>query len=192
VSSANAGDRDEAKKGVEYEIPHDWPRAASEDVESPEAAVAALYAVISGPAEEVRDWNRFRSLCLPTAQFLITRWPAPEDEREGVWEWDADGFAEEAQEFYARDGFWERELWARVERFGNVAHVFSTYESRVGSPETEPIGRGINSIQLVRHEERWWIASVCWDVEVPHNRIPPEYEGAAPLDAGSRATTGEG
>jgi hypothetical protein len=75
------------------------------------------------------------------------------------------------------EGFFESEIHRRVERFGAVAHVFSTYESRHARDE-KPFVRGINSIQLVRDGKRWWIASVVWDTERPDNPIPADYQKA--------------
>ena len=61
-----------------------------------------------------------------------------------------------------------------LERFGNVAHVFSSYESfRRG--ETKPFTRGINSIQLVWDGRRWWVLSIFWDSERPDQPIPAEF-----------------
>lgn len=34
--------------------------------------LAALYDVISGPADQERDWNRMRSLCAPGARVIPT------------------------------------------------------------------------------------------------------------------------
>src|SRR5690242_10349671 len=48
------------------------PSANPADVTSPDAILAALYDVISGPAEKPRDWNRFRSLFLPGARLVPT------------------------------------------------------------------------------------------------------------------------
>ena len=50
-------------------------------------------------------------------------------------------------------------------RFGNIAHVWSTYEGR-REPGGEILFRGINSIQLFRHpDEGWKIISMIWDNE---------------------------
>ena len=46
----------------------DVPQADPTDVESVDAIVAAVYDVISGPAGETRDWDRWRSLFLPEAR----------------------------------------------------------------------------------------------------------------------------
>lgn len=140
---------------------------------SPEAAVAALYDVISGPADETRDWERFASLFLPDGRIRAFTTLPDGTPQEGSWS--VEQFAGAAAEYYAEDGFWEREIWSRTDRFGTVAHVLSSYESRVGSPDADPIGRGLNSIQLVRHEGRWWIAAIAFDVERPDDPLPPRY-----------------
>jgi hypothetical protein len=60
-------------------------------------------------------------------------------------------------------------------RFGNIAQVFSSYESR-HSVNDPPFARGINSFQLVYDGTRWWIVSILWDEETPTNPIPPEFD----------------
>lgn len=146
------------------------------DVGSPNALVSALYDVISGAAEAERDWDRLRSMFWPGAKVRIPR-PPPEGGG-GIGEWDVEGFIDAGRAEYAETGFWEREIWNRTERFGNIAHVLSTYESRVGSEQSEPVGRGINSFQLLRHDGRWWIAAIAFDTELPDNPIPDRYAGA--------------
>ncbi len=146
-----------------------------EDVASPESLIEAVYDVISGPAEaeRPRNWDRLRALFLPDARFVLARWLTPDgDERDELRAWDVDGFIEAARGFYAESAFYEREVWHRVDRFGNVAHVFSAYESRVGSADGDPVSRGVNSVQGVRHGGRWWIAHLVWDVETPANPLP--------------------
>jgi hypothetical protein len=71
-------------------------------------------------------------------------------------------------------GFREREVARKVEQFGSIAHVFSTYESFRGE-ETAPFMRGINSIQLLHDGTRWWVISVFWDAERPGLQIPEKY-----------------
>jgi hypothetical protein len=153
-------------------------RAGGTDLTTPEAVVTAMYDLLSGPAESERerDWDRFRSLALPGVRFLICHgWTADGSITPGLREWDLEGFIADAKRAYASDGFWEWEVGGRTERFGGIAHRFSSYESRVASPDSEPVGRGVNSIQLARHGGRWWLVSVIWDAETPERPIPPEY-----------------
>ena len=74
-----------------------------------------------------------------------------------------------------RSGFFEKEVARRVERFGNIAHVFSTYESRRHADDPQPFARGINSIQLMNDRNRWWVVTVFWQAERPENPIPAKY-----------------
>ena len=53
------------------------PAADPADVESVDAIVAAVYDVISGPAGQARDWDRWRSLFIPEAQIISVRRGAP-------------------------------------------------------------------------------------------------------------------
>jgi hypothetical protein len=144
------------------------------DWASPETIVTALYDVISGPANEERDWSRFRSLFFGGARIIIAS-GSPDGRIESGKEWSVDGFVEAAEEYYRQNGFWEREITGKIEQFGNIAHSFSTYESRVGSEESDPIGRGINSIQLIRQANRWWVIAIVFDVERPDRLIPKKY-----------------
>ena len=149
------------------------PPARPADVASIEAIIAALYDVISGAPSQNRDWDRFRSLFTSGARLIVGA-PSP-DGRVPSRNMTVEEYIVAADPFLKRDGFWEREIARRVERYGNVAHVFSTYESRVKSPETPPFSRGINSIQLVTNGERWWVVTILWDFDRPGNPIPAQY-----------------
>lgn len=71
-------------------------------------------------------------------------------------------------------GLREDEIHSVIEKYGDIALVMSTYERKPwDSPEVE--GRGINGITLVRHDGRWWIASIVWDEESGAGPIPPRY-----------------
>ncbi|MDP9081150.1 MAG: hypothetical protein M3O71_27350 [Bacteroidota bacterium] len=73
-----------------------------------------------------------------------------------------------------KDGFYEREISRKVEKFGAIYHVWSTYESRneAGEPIIE---RGINSIELFYDGIRFWIMGWIYDGERKNNPIPAEY-----------------
>ena len=83
-------------------------------------------------------------------------------------------FVDGSNDGLVRRGFFEREIHRTTRRFGNVAHVFSTYEMRERA-DGPVIGRGINSIELFWDGTRWWIAAAQGDDERPDNPIPIEY-----------------
>jgi hypothetical protein len=150
------------------------PAANPADVGSPDAILAALYDVISGPAGQQRDWNRFRSLMAPHARLMPTR-PLPNGGAE-MRVWSADDYVQAAGAGLERSGFFEREIHRVTESYGLVMHAFSTYESRRTADLSErPFSRGINSIQLLHDGGRWWVVSIFWDAERPGNEIPPKY-----------------
>jgi hypothetical protein len=148
------------------------PAAAPADVKSPDAIIAALYDVISGPAGQKREWNRFRSLFVPHARLMPVRIIG---QGADVGMLSVDDYVRLAGPGLERGGFFERELNRVTESFGNVTHAFSTYDSRRTATDEKPFARGINSIQLLKDGERWWIVSVFWDGERPGNDIPSRY-----------------
>ena len=141
------------------------------DVGSIDLVVAALYDVISGPAGQRSDWDRLRALFYPGARLLRTV-VSPEGKAE-TGAMDAEGFILMASPYFEAQGFFEREVARRVDQFGHIAQVFSTYAAAADPDGREPLGRGINSIQLWFDGQRWWVMSLLWDDERPANPIPP-------------------
>lgn len=150
------------------------PPARPEDVRSIEAIVAALYDVISGDAGKKRDWNRFRSLFYPGARMIPTRTDAKTKGGIALIA-TPETYIRNNQEFLEGEGFHELELHRHVDRFGNMAQVFSAYEARNKLSDEKPLVRGINSIQLLNDGRRWWVMTIAWHPETADNPLPPEY-----------------
>ena len=144
------------------------------DVESIDAIIAASYDVISGPAGKKRDWNRDRSLFYPGARLIPTAKPGSND---GLAPQilDVEGFIARVEPYFAEHGFFETEIARRTERFGHIAHVWSTYESRQSADDSKPFMRGINSFQLFYDGNRWWIVNIFWQQESAEDPIREEY-----------------
>ena len=152
--------------------PQAAPAANPADVATMDATVAALYDVISGPAGK-RDWDRFRSLFIPGARLIPTN-PRPTGEV-GSRVLTVEDYVQRAGALFERQGFFEREVSRRLERFGNIAHIFSTYESRHAKDDAKPFQRGINSIQLMNDGKRWWVVTIFWQGEDEKNPLPAKY-----------------
>lgn len=152
----------------------DWPKAKTEDVASIESIVAAYYASTSGKPGEKRDWERFQSLFLPDARLIAAR-PMPESGAAAIY-LPVTQYVEQNRKYFESSGFIDRESAHRVEAFGNIAQVWSTYESRRTESDAEPYSRGIASIQLLKDGNRWWIVSVFWDFQRSDNPIPEKYK----------------
>jgi hypothetical protein len=139
------------------------------DVGTIDSIIPALYATISGPVGQPRDWPRMRSLFHPDARLMPTGCNPAGACRVRILT--PDEYRQRSDTLLVNTGFREREIDRKVERFGNVAHVWSTYES-FRRDETTPFMRGINSIQLLWDGKRWWVMSVFWDNERKGNPLP--------------------
>lgn len=148
--------------------------ARPEDTASLDAILTALYDVISGPAGQKRDWDRMRSLFVPGAR-LIPAVYRPDTTTPFLRMLTVDDYITRVGPQLEANGFFEKEIARRVERYGGVVHVFSTYDSRRAASDPQPFARGINSIQLWHDGKRWWIVTIYWEGERAANPIPPAY-----------------
>lgn len=129
----------------------------TEDVSSIEGIIKAFYDVVSGPKGAPRQWKRDRSLHHPKALITFTGKKNGKSYEQTMT----------LSEFHEMDepytnGFYESEIKREVHQFGNIAHVWSAYETRFnknGKVERS----GINSIELYFDGTRWWIMSWIFD-----------------------------
>jgi hypothetical protein len=149
-------------------------RTKEDDVTTLDGIISALYDSISGPAGVERDGRRFRSLFLEEGARLV-RTNVAEDGTASVVVMGVDEYLRAANEYFQANGFYEREIARRVERFGHVTHALSTYDSRREASDAEPFARGVNSIQLFHDGLRYRVVTIFWDFERPDNPLPPEY-----------------
>lgn len=137
---------------------HGGPQVSNGDIAR---LLSRLYEVISFPEGGEPDWSGMADVFSTHAR--ITRITP-----EGTDYFDLPTFQAMAQELVrigAYTAFHETEVACRVERFGNVAHVASAYETRRDPGARACLGRGINSLQLVRENDGWRVLSLCWDEE---------------------------
>ena len=144
------------------------------DVSSLDAIMKAVYDVISGDAGQKRDWDRFRSLFYKDAR-LIPSGKNPTTGVVGARSLSAEDYVTRASANMEKEGFYEREIARRTDIYGNIAHVFSTYESLHKKDDKTPFARGINSFQLLNDGKRWWVLTIYWQGETPEMPIPNEY-----------------
>lgn len=147
--------------------------APDEDSRSPESLARALYEIVSGPAGARKDWARMARLFAPGALVTPTMHgsgflAAPQRPEQ---------FAELNDKLFGQRAFYERELARRVERYGHIAHVWSSFDARDGL-DLPPRARGVNSFQAMDDGRRWCILSATWDIETPDHPLPPEFAGA--------------
>lgn len=142
--------------------------AKSEDVNSIDGIITALYDVISGPAGE-RDWDRFSSLYKDGANM-----GAISEAEDGALRYVSmtpDQYIDRNDEYFKKNGFWEEEIGRRVFQFGEIATVQTSFEIKA-KKDGEVNRRGVNSVQLVYDQDRWWITNITWNSEREDNAIP--------------------
>lgn len=145
----------------------------SQNVATLDSTIATLYTVISGDVGVERNWDLFKHLFHKDAKLIptgktkegkhIARYMTPQDYINSSGKW------------LLKNGFHEVELNRKAETFGNITHVFSTYESYRSKTDEEPFMRGINSIQLMNDGARWWIINIYWMQESAEHPIPETY-----------------
>ncbi len=138
-----------------------------------DSTIKTLYAVISGEKGEERNWKQFKFLFKPDAKLI----PSGKDKAENyrVRYMTPDDYIKGSGEWLVENGFFEKEIHRKVDTFGNITQVFSTYESFHSESDDKPFMRGINSIQLLNDGKRWWVVNIYWAQETEDHPIPKKY-----------------
>lgn len=142
-----------------------------EDVSSINGLIKAFYEVVSGEAGEKRQWERDEFIHNPKAIYTYLSNESGDLKQVTL---SLKDFHKETENMVLETAFYENEINREVKIFGNIAHVWSTYETRLeknGKVER----RGINSIQLFYSNEKWEIISLTFDRETQNNKIPQTF-----------------
>src|SRR5215218_1195002 len=129
----------------------------------PESTTGALYTALNTEPDQPFDRAHIHTLFTPGARIHVAG-PTSQSNPE-QFTWTVDEFLDRLSAAPIT-GRREYELHHHTDRFGNIAHVFSTYEltytDSAGVPTTL---RGINSFQLIYNGTNWRIFSLIWDAE---------------------------
>jgi|TARA_B100000315_G_C14393190_1_gene502988 hypothetical protein len=148
--------------------PSDRRAEFANDTKTIKNLTAALYEAICFDADRPQDWDRISNLVIPEGRFGFSM-------GNPFVFLTLDDFKEFATEHMkaAEEKFIEEEISQVVLEFGCIAHVSSSYSGVYDDGKL--IRRGINSIQLMHEDDRWWLVSMIWDDESPENPLPSEY-----------------
>ncbi|WP_067146530.1 hypothetical protein [Pseudotamlana agarivorans] len=138
-----------------------------------DGTIKSFYKVISAKKDTVRNWKQFKYLFKKDAKLI----PCGKDKM-GVYHvgyLSPDEYKKKSSDWFKNNGFIQNEIHRKTEIYGNMAHAFSTFEAYHKTSDEEPFLRGINSIQLLYDEERWWIINIYWTHETYRNLIPRDY-----------------
>jgi len=146
--------------------------AFGDEVGTLDGIIKAYYDVVTVKKGEKVSYTRDSLLHVPDA--LVGMAQKNKDGKTGLKLITLKQFHQNSDAYLEKDGFYEKEISRKVENFGAIYHVWSTYETRnvVGGPIIE---RGINSIQLYFDGARFWILSWVFDNESKEQPIPKKY-----------------
>jgi hypothetical protein len=138
-----------------------------------EGVVRELYRVVTTkPGGPTPDWEYVRSLFLKEAVIVLR------SSREATSIFTVQGFLDDFASFNERARVKERGFTETIVRlkptvFRDIAHVLVLYEASIPGL-TRPPQQGVDSIQLIRKDGRWWIASITNDLPTAEAPLPAE------------------
>lgn len=136
-----------------------------------EVVINSLYKSISFQKNERPDLDKLKELFLDEARLIRTTKDSFEVMSVAEFisnfntQLDAGAFIE----------FREYEIKKKIEMFGGIAHVFSTYQTDFETEGGRLKARGINSIQLIEMNNEWKVVNIFWYNEDEANKVPEEY-----------------
>lgn len=145
------------------------------DIARIQVLITELYALVSGPGDQARDWRREAELFMPQAHMIRTVLGADGQPRPEIMR--AADYSDNFQRKMGGRDFYEIEVHNIIEQFGQIAHAFSTYEAYEDAARSRFLKRGINSIQLCKVDGEWKIANMVWDDERPGLSMNARYRG---------------
>lgn len=145
--------------------------APAADIAAIDALIENVYAVISGPVGQPRDFDLMRSYFTPDAR-LSAITPG------GIVGGSVDDYIARSENLLVQGGFTERQLARRIEVWGDLAHAWSSYEGTYTRPDGTPgLVRGINSFQLARVDGVWKVQSIFWQATGPGRALQSDLSG---------------
>ncbi len=143
-----------------------------ETLTTPEGVVHNLYRHVSVDVGQETDWESVRKLFLPEA-VIVLRVSKESTQVFDVQGWIDDFVAWDAKARVKERGFYEKIVAMKPRVFRDIANVFVLYEAAILDSDKPPT-RGIDSIELVKKDGRWWIAAITNDIVSAEHPAPPE------------------
>ena len=133
----------------------------------PQGIPAAIDAAITGPAD--KDRACMKALLIPEARMMFVSLGAdgaPTHTLQTLDEWIARVKAR------GQIRLEEKQLKFHIERYSNIAHLWSSY---VLYSDSKQVARGINSIQAIQEAGGWRVTGIMVQPESATTPLPEEY-----------------
>ncbi|MCI0451432.1 MAG: DUF1697 domain-containing protein [Candidatus Latescibacteria bacterium] len=141
---------------------------------SAEGVVRELYRLVTVEKGQETDWEAARALFLPEA-VIVLRVSKEATQVFDVQGWIDDFIAWNEKARVKERGFSEKIIVLKPRVFRDIANVFVLYEASL-SDSSKPPSRGVDSIELVKKDGRWWIAAITNDLPNAEHPIPAELQ----------------
>ena len=143
--------------------------------DSAEGVVLELYDLCTFDAGTLPDWDHMRSLFLPEATVTLR------NSRTSNTIFSVEEFVGDWHTFIERDNVEERGFTEEIVRmsstvFGDIAHIMVLYHASFPDWDRPP-QPGVDFIQLVKNDGRWWITSIANEVPTPNRPVPEALRG---------------
>lgn len=140
--------------------------------QSAEAVVRELYRHVTIEKGQVTDWEKVRTLFIPEA-VIVLRVSKEGSQTFDVQGWIDDFVAWNDKARAVETGFSEKIVAMKPRVFRDIANVFVLYEASITGADRPPT-RGVDSIELIRKDGRWWIAAITNDLVNAEHPVPAE------------------
>jgi len=137
-----------------------------------ESVVRELYRLVTIEKGQETDWEQVRNLFLPQA-VVVLRVSKDASQVFDVQGWIDDFVAWDLKAKVKDTGFSEKIVTLKPRVFRDIANVFVLYEASITGADRPPT-RGVDSIELVKKDGRWWIAAITNDLINADNPVPKE------------------
>ncbi len=146
------------------------------DVSTLDGIIKAFYESISFSSGSQPNFRRFRTLFHPRGMLV----PSKVDKMLPQSAMDIDSFIKNSVENIVLTGMERKgsiigEIARRTLTFGNITHIFSTFETKNKYDDPKAQQRGVYSIQMIKDNHRWWVISLIWETERQDMPLPKAY-----------------
>ncbi|HEU4929967.1 MAG TPA: DUF1697 domain-containing protein [Candidatus Krumholzibacteria bacterium] len=152
--------------------PSEQPPGVAPAYATAEDVVRELYRLVTIEKGQETDWEQVRQLFLPQA-VIVLRVSKDASQVFDVQGWIDDFKAWNEKAKVKETGFSEKIVTMKPRVFRDIANVFVLYEASI-TGATRPPTRGVDSIELVKKDGRWWIAAITNDIVNADNPAPAE------------------
>ena len=143
----------------------------AENVHSIDSTIETLYSIMSGEKDLERNWDLFKYLFKDNAEITLNI--KNTENQKNKYYLTVDEFINSYGKWLVNNGFFAQESHRTISTFQHLNHVSSTYE--YNNFDNNASFKGVNSINLVQENNRWYISNLKWNQEVNDLKIIKEY-----------------